>query len=173
MRLQVTLLLGGKTATGFEVPPEAVESLGSGKRPAVTVTINGYTYRTTIARMGNAYMVPVSAERREAAGIAAGDEIEVDIELDTAPRVVEVPADLAAALAAAPGARATLRRPLLHLPTRTRDRRRGRQGRRDPPAPYREDRRNRHPELTAGPTANRLPPLAVGGRCAKVTGLLS
>ncbi len=107
MRLQVTLILGGKTATGFEVPPEAVESLGSGKRPAVTVTINGYTYRTTIARMGTAYMVPVSAERREAAGIAAGDEIEVDIELDTAPRVVEVPADLAAALADAPGARAT------------------------------------------------------------------
>lgn len=105
MKVHATLQLHGKTATGFEVPPAVVESLGTSKRPAVTVTINDYTYRTTIARMGGVFLIPVSAENRIGAGIAAGETIEVDITLDTAPRTVEVPADLAAALDAAPGAR--------------------------------------------------------------------
>jgi hypothetical protein len=106
MKFRTTLFLGGKTATGMRVPAEVVESFGQGKKPKVTVTINGYTYRSTIAVYGGEYMLPVAAEVRAGAGVAAGEEIEVDLELDTAPRVVEVPADLAEALAATPAARA-------------------------------------------------------------------
>jgi len=106
MKFMTTLILGGKTATGFEVPPEVVEALGSGKRPAVTVTINGHhTYRSTVAPMGGQYLIPVAAEQRTAAGIAAGDQIEVELTLDTEPREVEVPEDFAAALEGAPQAK--------------------------------------------------------------------
>ncbi len=98
MRFRATLLLGGKTATGIRVPPEAVESLGRSKRPAVRVTINGHTYRSSVASMGGEFMLPVSAEHRTSAGVAAGDEVDVDIELDTEPREVTVPPDFADAL---------------------------------------------------------------------------
>jgi hypothetical protein len=105
MKFRTTLLAAGKTATGIEVPADIVDGFGSGKRPPVQVTINGHTYRSTIAVMGGVYMVGVSAENRAAAGIQAGQEIDVDLTLDTAPRTVEIPGDFAAALAAAPGAR--------------------------------------------------------------------
>ncbi len=105
MRFTTTLELGGKTATGFRVPPEVVEALGMGKRPPVLVTINGHTYRNTVAVYGDTYMLGVAAEHRAAAGVQAGDELEVDLELDTAPREVEVPTDLAGALDAAPEAK--------------------------------------------------------------------
>ncbi|MFI7705873.1 YdeI/OmpD-associated family protein [Nonomuraea sp. NPDC049480] len=105
MRFRATMELHGKTATGIEVPGEVVDALGGGKRPAVTVTINSYTYRTTVATMGGRYMLPVSAEIRQGAGVAAGDEVEVTVELDTAPREIVVPADLAEALDRAPEAR--------------------------------------------------------------------
>lgn len=105
MRFRATLELGGKTATGVQVPDEVVAGLGSHKRPAVTVTINGYSYPSTVATMGGRFMVPVSAEVRKHAGVEAGDEIDVDVVLDDRPRTVTVPDDLAAALGAA-GARA-------------------------------------------------------------------
>ncbi len=98
MRLESTVELGGKTATGIPTPEEVIEALGSSKRPPVTITINGYTYRTTAVRMGGRFLVPLSAENREAAGVSAGDEITVDIEPDTAPREVTLPDDLAAAM---------------------------------------------------------------------------
>ena len=107
MRFRTTILQEGTTATGIRVPDEIVESLGSGKRPAVTITINGFTYRSSIAVLGGAYMVGVSAENRAGAGVSGGDEVDVDIELDTAPRIVTVPADLAAALGAEPEAQRT------------------------------------------------------------------
>ncbi len=100
MRFSTTVELEGKTATGIRVPAEVVASFGKGKRPPVKVTINGYTYRSTIAAYTEAYMLPVSREVREAAGIAAGDQIEVDVELDEAPREVVVPEDFAQAIAA-------------------------------------------------------------------------
>ncbi len=100
MRFETTIELGGKTATGFEVPDEIVEALGAGKRPAVNVTVGGHTYRSTVAVMGGRYLVPLSAENRSAAGVAAGDTVDVEIELDTAERVLDVPDDLAAAIAA-------------------------------------------------------------------------
>ena len=107
MRFHTTILQAGKTATGISVPDEVVEALGAGRRPPVRVTINGYTYRSTIAVMGSEYMVGVNADNRVGAGVAGGDEVDVDIELDTAPREVSVPADLSTALDADPKARAT------------------------------------------------------------------
>ena len=98
MRFQSTVELGGKTATGIRIPDEVIEALGTARRPPVTITVNGYTYRTTAVRMGGAFFVPLSAENREAAGVAAGDDITVDIENDTAPREVALPDDLAAAM---------------------------------------------------------------------------
>jgi len=98
MRFESTVELGGKTATGIRVPDAVIEGLGSSKRPPVTITINGYTYRTTAVRMGGAFYVPLSAENREAAGVAAGDDVAVEIAHDTAPREVTVPDDLAAAM---------------------------------------------------------------------------
>ncbi len=87
-----------KNATGIQVPGEVVEKLGSGKRPPVKVTLNGYTYRTTMAVMGGVFMLPLSAENRTASGVKAGDHLEITLELDTEPRTVEVPADLRSAL---------------------------------------------------------------------------
>ncbi|MBB5872930.1 hypothetical protein F4553_006364 [Allocatelliglobosispora scoriae] len=106
MRFRATLELAGKTATGFQVPEEVVTALGAGKRPPVRVTINGYTYRNTVAPMGGVYLLGVSAEHRAGAGVAAGDELDVELELDDQPREVEVPADLQAALDADAQARA-------------------------------------------------------------------
>jgi antitoxin component of MazEF toxin-antitoxin module len=105
MRFSTTVLLGGKTATGLVVPDDVVEALGAGKRPPVTVTVGNHTYRSTVARMGGQFLIPLSAENRTAAGVAAGDDVEVEIELDVAPRTVDVPADLAAALDAEPSVR--------------------------------------------------------------------
>jgi hypothetical protein len=91
----------GMNATGIQVPEETVTALGKGKRPPVKVTVNGYTYRSTVAPMGDVFMISFAAEHRAASGIQAGDAIEVTLELDEAPRTVEVPADLATALEAA------------------------------------------------------------------------
>jgi Bacteriocin-protection, YdeI or OmpD-Associated/Domain of unknown function (DUF1905) len=98
MRFRSTIQKSGKTATGIPVPDEVIEALGAGKRPAVRVTINGYSYRSTMAVLGGAFMVALSADNRAAAGVVGGDQVDVDLELDTAPRVVSVPADLNEAL---------------------------------------------------------------------------
>src|SRR5512139_2639733 len=83
-------------ATGLPVPPEVVAALGKGKKPPVKVSISGHTYRSTVAAYGDVFMLPLSAENRQAAGVKAGDQVQVTIELDMEPRTVEVPADLAA-----------------------------------------------------------------------------
>lgn len=103
-RFRTKLLSAGKTATGFEVPEPAVESMQAGKRPPVKVTINGFTYRSTVAVYGGKFLVGVSAENREGAGVKAGDMLDVLIELDAAPREVEVPTDFKAALKREPKA---------------------------------------------------------------------
>jgi hypothetical protein len=105
MRFRATIEPAGKTATGFQVPDDVVTALGAGRRPPVRVTIGGHTYRSTVASMGGRFMVGVSAQNRTAAAVAAGDEVDVDLELDTEPREVDVPEDLAAALDAEPEAR--------------------------------------------------------------------
>lgn len=99
-----TIKKSGGNATGIEVPPEIVESLGAGKKPPVKITMNGKTYQSTVAVMGGLYMVGVSSENRELTGVNGGDEVDVTIELDSAPRTYDLPDDLAAALAAKPGA---------------------------------------------------------------------
>jgi hypothetical protein len=98
VKFRTRILQARKTATGIEVPASVVAALDAGKRPKVSVTLNGYTYRSSIAVMGGKYLIGVSAEVRDKAGVAGGDEVDVQIELDTAPRVVSMPADLRAAL---------------------------------------------------------------------------
>jgi hypothetical protein len=105
MEFSTTMFQDGNN-TGIEVPAEVVEAIGAGKRPPVVVTVNGYSYRSTVAPMGGKYLLPFSAERRNESGIAGGDAIDVKVVLDSAPRVVDVPADLRAALDDAPEAAA-------------------------------------------------------------------
>ncbi len=97
---------GTKNATGLQVPAETVAALGSKKRPPVVIHLAGYTYRSTLAVSSDVFMLPLSAENRKAAGVSAGDTVEVTLELDLAPRIVTVPDDLAAALSEKPGATA-------------------------------------------------------------------
>ena len=104
---RTTIQATGKTAAGITVPEGAVLGLGSGRRPPVLVTLNGYTYRSTVAVMGGEYMIGVSNEHRTASGLRPGEEVEVTLELDTAPREVVVPPELETALAADPAAAAT------------------------------------------------------------------
>jgi len=105
MRFKSTVELGGRTATGIPVPDEVVEALGAGRKPAVLVTIGEHTYRSSVGSRGGRFLVPLSAENRQGAGVAAGDVVEVNLELDTAPREVAVPSDLAEALEQDPEAR--------------------------------------------------------------------
>lgn len=105
MKFTTTIFFDGNN-TGIEVPPGVEEQLGGGKRPAVNVLVAGFAYRSTIAPMGGKFLIPLSAARRTEAGVKGGDEVEVELTLDTAPRAVEVPSDLAAALDAEPQARA-------------------------------------------------------------------
>ena len=95
-----------KNATGIPVPAEVVAALGQGKRPKVIVHIGGHSYRSTVAAYGDVYLLPLSQEHRAAAGVEGGQTVEVTLELDTQPRTVDVPDDLAAALAERPGRRA-------------------------------------------------------------------
>lgn len=97
VKFNTTILLEGNN-TGILVPPEVVEKLGSGKRPAVHVTLNGFTYRSTVASMGGMFLIPLSAERRANAKVKGGDKLDVTLELDTEPRVVELPEDFKKAL---------------------------------------------------------------------------
>lgn len=100
MRFEGTMQQMGNN-TGIEVPPAIIDAMGGGKRPAVSVSVNGFAYRSTVGVMGGRFLVPFSSDKRAASGINGGDAITVDIDLDTAPREVPIPDDLAAALAAA------------------------------------------------------------------------
>jgi hypothetical protein len=99
MRFRTKILAAGKTAAGIEVPAKVVAALGSSKRPPVRATINGFTYRSTVAVMGGKFMLGVSSEVRNSAGVAAGETVDIDLELDTEAREVPIPPDFAAALA--------------------------------------------------------------------------
>jgi hypothetical protein len=91
--------------TFIEVPLDVPAVFGRVRAP-VRVTVNGHTYASTVMRYGDRYYLPLSRANRSAAGVQAGDHVDVGLASDDAPRTVEVPADLAAALGAAPGARA-------------------------------------------------------------------
>ena len=106
MEFTTELEATGGTTTGFVVPVDVVEALGGGRRPRVVATVAGHSWRTSIASMGGRFLLGASAAVRDAAGIAAGETHTVAVELDTAPRTVDVPEDLAAALAASTAAAA-------------------------------------------------------------------
>jgi hypothetical protein len=95
---------------GLEVPEELVEALGGGKRPRVTITINGHSWRSRVAIMRGRNLIGLSNANRKAAGIVTGDRVEVELELDLEPRVVVEPADFATALDAEPLARSAFDR---------------------------------------------------------------
>jgi hypothetical protein len=96
------VLTAGKTATGIQIPDEVIAKLAAGRKPAVKITINGFTYRSTVAVMGGRFMVGINADNREKAKVAGGDTIDVRVELDTAVREVAVPADFQQVLARNP-----------------------------------------------------------------------
>jgi hypothetical protein len=106
VRFATTVFSGGGTTTGIEVPGEVLERLGGGRRPKVVVDLDGYRYRSSVAVMGGRNLISLSGAHRAASGLSAGDAVQVTLELDTAVRELEVPPDLAAALDAAPAARA-------------------------------------------------------------------
>ena len=110
MRFRTTILRSGKTATGIEIPTDVLAALNAGKKPPVTVTVNGYKYRSTVATINGRPMVGLNTEHRVASGLSGRDEVTVDIEVDTAPRDVELPPDFKAALDAEPAASATFER---------------------------------------------------------------
>jgi hypothetical protein len=93
LRFNTTILTSGKTATGICIPDDIIEKLGAGKKPPIKVTLNGYTYRSTVAVMGGKFMVGVNADVREAAGVKGGDKLNVEIELDAEERTIEAPAE--------------------------------------------------------------------------------
>jgi hypothetical protein len=102
-----TELLGSGNNVGIVVPEDVVAAFDRGKRVPVVVTVDGgYQYRNTIASMGGRFLISFSSETRRATGRGAGDRVEVRLDVDDAPRVVEVPADLAAELAQDDAARA-------------------------------------------------------------------
>lgn len=103
---RATLVGMGKATCGIRVPDDIVDALGGGGHPKVVATLNDYTYRTSVARMGGDYWLGLAAARGEESGLKAGDDVLVTLELDTAPRDVEVPPELAAALEADPTAKA-------------------------------------------------------------------
>ncbi|MBF4573276.1 DUF1905 domain-containing protein [Herbiconiux sp. VKM Ac-1786] len=99
MEFSTTILASGKNNTGIPVPESVVTALDRGKRIPVVVTIGGHSYRSSIVFYTGQFLIALSAENRAAAGVAAGDTVVVGVELDEAPREVELPDALAAALA--------------------------------------------------------------------------
>jgi hypothetical protein len=95
---------------GLEIPQEVVNSLGAGQRPTVRITLNGHTWRSRVAIMRGRYLLGLSNANRQAAGVAVGDEVEVQVELDEEPRILQEPEDFARALDADPAARAAYNR---------------------------------------------------------------
>jgi hypothetical protein len=153
MRFHSIVQLGGKTATGIPIPEEVVSNLGPSKRPPVRVTINGHTYRSTVASRGGEFVLPISAQNREGAGVVAGDEVDVDIQLDTEPREVAVPSDFAEALDRDEDAKRSFdglsySQKRRHVPSLDR----GRQDERDPSATHRQGGRRAAggPDLVLG-----------------------
>ncbi|QQR40440.1 YdeI/OmpD-associated family protein [Devosia rhizoryzae] len=105
MKFTTTILLDGNN-TGIVVPDDVLAELGGGKRPAVNVTVGKLTYRSTVAQMGGKNLISLSAARRAESGVAGGDTVEVELTLDTTPREVDVPEDMASILANEPDAKA-------------------------------------------------------------------
>lgn len=109
MKFRAKVIPSGNS-TAVEVPTKVMEALGSEARPLIVATINDHSWRSRVARMHGKSLVGISAANRAASGIAEGDVVEVDLKLDTEPRVVPEPPDLAEALDADPEVRAAFDR---------------------------------------------------------------
>ena len=105
MHLRLELERTGANTAGFRIADKVVEELGGGRRPKVVVTVGPHTWRSSIANMGGEFWLGVSKENREAAGVTAGETLDLELALDTAARTVDVPDDLAAELARDPAVR--------------------------------------------------------------------
>jgi Bacteriocin-protection, YdeI or OmpD-Associated/Domain of unknown function (DUF1905) len=106
VRFSTTLQARGHAAA-VVLDDEHVEQIGeASKRFPVQATMNGYTWRTTVARMGGEFLLGLNKAVRDAVDAQAGDSVDVSIELDSAPREVEIPDALASALAMDPAAKA-------------------------------------------------------------------
>lgn len=97
MKIKTKILQTGNN-TGIEVTEQQLEKLGGGKKPLVTVTLNNYTYRSAVGKMGDKFMISLSSENRKNANVKGGDTLEVTVALDSEPRIVEVPIELQTAL---------------------------------------------------------------------------
>ena len=107
VELTTTLVARGSTAA-IVLGDEQAAAVGEGaKRSPVRATVNGYSWRTTVTPMGGETLLGLNRAVRESAGVEAGDTVEVAVELDTAPREVDVPEALASALDGDPAAKAT------------------------------------------------------------------
>lgn len=104
------LVIPSGNATGVEVPDNVMQALGAKSRPPVMITINGHTWRSRVAAMRGQHLIGISAAHRAAAKISEGDIIEIDVEIDEAPREVAEPTDLADALNNCPQARTSFDR---------------------------------------------------------------
>ena len=110
LRFTATLVPRGPAAA-IVLDDQQVATVGEGaKRFPVAATVNGHTWRTSVVRMGGEYLLGLNREVRRAAGAEAGDTVDVVLELDTAPREVDVPEALATALDGDPEARAAYER---------------------------------------------------------------
>jgi len=109
MKFQARVIPSGN-ATAVEIPPQVMESIGPEARPLIVVTINGHSWRSRVALKHGKALVGINAANRAASGIAEGDLVEVNLESDTEPRVVDEPPDLAGALDADPEVRAAFDR---------------------------------------------------------------
>jgi hypothetical protein len=110
VHFRTTVLTAGKTATGIQIPDEVIARLGAGRKPAVKITINGFTYRSTVAVMNGRFMVGINAENRAQAKVAGGDVIDVLIAVDRDVREVAVPAEFQRLLAERPAIKAVFDR---------------------------------------------------------------
>jgi uncharacterized protein YdeI (YjbR/CyaY-like superfamily) len=106
LHFRTKILTAGKTATGIQIPDEVIAALATGRKPAVKITINGFTYRSTVAVMNGRFMVGINAENREKAKVAGGDVVDVRIELDTEIREIAVPKDFQEILVRSPRVKA-------------------------------------------------------------------
>ena len=135
--LRAELMSSGKTTTGFEIPEEFVDRLGGGRRPKVRVRLEGSEFGTSIAPIGGRFMLGVSAERREASGVVAGQTYDIEIELDTAPRESGRAGGLRRRTGGGAGREGVLRLVVLLEPVVARAPDHGRQAGRDPRPPDR------------------------------------
>ncbi|MEO6728842.1 MAG: YdeI/OmpD-associated family protein [Candidatus Dojkabacteria bacterium] len=91
MKFTAKIFTGGGQTAGFLIPEDVMTSLGDKKRVPVVITLNGYSYRSTVATYEGKQAVGISIENREKAGVKIGDTLEIDVSFDDKPRIVEVP----------------------------------------------------------------------------------